>query len=91
MPIGCRPLRQMDLVGGNDHPAAGDLLADQLGRELLAAGDRLHLGGDDAGAGLLDLRHVAIVAAFCPVSRSRRLPSVDGGGVECRGHLSQSS
>ena len=39
------------------------------GRKLLAAGDRLHLGGDNAGPGLLDLGHAPIVAAFYPVSR----------------------
>ena len=40
----------MDLVGRDDHPAAGDLLADQLGGKLLAAGNRLHLGGNDCPA-----------------------------------------
>ena len=34
----------MDLVGRDDHPPAGHLVADQLRIELLAAGDRLHFG-----------------------------------------------
>ena len=57
IPIGWRPSFKMHRVGRDDHPAAGDLGADQLGVEVLAAGDELHLGGDRPLAGLFDLRH----------------------------------
>jgi hypothetical protein len=75
-------------VGGDDGAAAGDLVADELGRDVvgdlgaeglavaldrllhllaahvLADGDELHLRGDDAGAGVLELGHGG--AAFGP-------------------------
>ena len=54
-----QPLLEMDLVGGNDHPAAGDFVANQLRLEPLAAGDEFHLRRDPAGAGLFDLGHGA--------------------------------
>ena len=47
-------------VGGDDHPAAGDFVADQLGREVLAVGDVVHLLGDDALAGVVHLGEVAV-------------------------------
>ena len=50
-------LRQVDRVRGDDHPAAGDLGADQFRVEVLAAGDELHLGGDGALAGGFELGH----------------------------------
>src|SRR5262249_36182581 len=46
---------QVGLVGGDDHPAAGHLVADQLGLEVLALGDEGHLVGDHAPAGGLKL------------------------------------
>jgi len=52
---------QVDPVGGNDHAPARDLAAHELGLELLALGDGLHLGRDDARSGLLDLGHRAAV------------------------------
>ena len=59
---------QVDLVGRDDHPAARDLGADQLGLELLALGDELHLGRDDALAGHFDLGHDGNVLAE-PIAR----------------------
>ena len=49
--------REVDRVGRDDHAAAGDLVADQFRVEGLAAGDVVHLVGDDALAGRFDLRH----------------------------------
>ena len=49
----------MDAVGGDDHPAARDLVAHQFGLELFAARDEFHFGRDDAGAGLFELGHRA--------------------------------
>ena len=51
------PLGEVDLVGGDDHAAAGHLVADQFGVEVLALGDEAHLVGDDALAGGFELRH----------------------------------
>ena len=42
-------------VGRDDGAAAGDLAADQLGREAFAEGDELHLGGDLSAAGVVEL------------------------------------
>ena len=51
------PVAEVHLVGGDDHPAGGDLVAHLLGREvLLALGDPLHLGRDGAEARVLELR-----------------------------------
>ena len=44
-------------VGRDDHPAARNLVPDLLGFPILAAGDKLHLGGDDSLTRLLDLCH----------------------------------
>src|SRR5206468_2597094 len=52
-----QPLGQVDLVGRDDHAPAGDLGADQLGVEILAAGDVVHLGGGLALAGDFELCH----------------------------------
>ena len=57
MAIGSRLLGQVDRVGGDDHPAAGHLVADQLDGEVLARGDKAHLVGDDALAGGFELGH----------------------------------
>ena len=57
MPIGCKPLRQMDLVGRDHHPPPRHLLAHQVRIELLGAGDRLDLRRHSAGPGVLDLGH----------------------------------
>ena len=57
MPIGSSRLVEMDRVGRDDHAAAGHLVADQLGVEVLALGDEAHLVGDDALAGRFDLGH----------------------------------
>src|SRR5262249_23140717 len=43
------------LVGRDDHPAAGDLVADESGRQALAAGDEGHLGGGWGPGGPLRL------------------------------------
>ena len=48
---------QMHRVGRDDHPAARDFRADQLGIEVLAAGHEFHLGRDNPLAGHFDLRH----------------------------------
>ena len=45
------PLFEMHLVGRNDHPPAGDLVADQLRLKVLAPGDEFHLRRDPAGSG----------------------------------------
>ena len=52
-----QPAAQVDLVGRDDHPAAGDFVADQLRLEAFALGDEFHLRRDLAGAGLFDLGH----------------------------------
>ena len=57
MPIGSRRFCQVDRVGRDDHAAAGDLVADQFGVEVLALGDEVHFVGDDALAGGFELRH----------------------------------
>ena len=59
IPIGSRPRPDVHLVGGDDHPSPRDLGADQLRLDRLAAGDVLHLGGDDPSAGFFQLRHGA--------------------------------
>ena len=55
-------LRMVD-VGRNDHVADGDLVADQLGRDLLALGDEEHLFGEQALARKVHLRHVGVAGA----------------------------
>ena len=50
-------LRMVD-VGGDDHAAAGDFVADQLGRELFLVGDEVHFFGDDALARVVHLGEV---------------------------------
>ncbi len=57
MAIGSRRFPRCDLVGGNDHSAARDLVADQLRGEILSLGDKAHLVGDDALAGGFELGH----------------------------------
>ena len=52
-------------IGGDDHPAGGDFVADQFGRNLLAIGHVEHLFGDQAFAGEMHLRHVGIAGAGC--------------------------
>ena len=47
-------------VGGDDAAAAGDFAADDFGIEFFALGDVLHFFGDDALAGEMHLRHVAV-------------------------------
>ena len=47
-------------VGGDDAAAAGDLAADEFWLELFALGDVLHFFSDDAFAGKVHLRHVAV-------------------------------
>jgi hypothetical protein len=43
-------------VGGDDHAAGGDLIADLLGGQMrLALGDALHLGRDRAEPGVFEL------------------------------------
>lgn len=51
------PLFEMDPVGRNDHPPAGDFLADELCVQVLIPSDLFHLGSGSAGASLLDLGH----------------------------------
>src|SRR6202012_3548773 len=47
-------------VGGDDAAAAGDFAADEFWPEFFALGDVLHFFGDDAFAGEMHLRHVAV-------------------------------
>src|SRR5947209_12120391 len=47
-------------VGGDDHATTGNFVANQLGRELLLLPDILHLLSDDAFAGEMHLREVAV-------------------------------
>ena len=54
----------MHVIGRNDHPAAGDLRADQFRLELLVAGNGLHLGRNNAGKGLFELGHAIQVYSF---------------------------
>ena len=51
-------LGKMHFIGRDNHPAAGDLRANQLRRELLVAGNGLHLGRNNAGQSLLNLGHI---------------------------------
>ena len=46
-------------VGGDDHAAAGDFVADEFRRQLFLVGDEAHLFGDDALAGVVHLGEVA--------------------------------
>jgi hypothetical protein len=48
-------LREVHRVGGDHHPPAGDLRADQFLGEILALGDELHLGGDLTALGTFEL------------------------------------
>ncbi len=50
-------------VGRDDHVAGSNFVADQLGRDLLALGDEEHLFGEQALAGKVHLRHVAVAGA----------------------------
>ena len=61
---------EVDDVGGDDHPAARHLVADQLGFQILAPGDELHLGRDDA---LTRLLRSASSATDLLLRRSERL------------------
>ena len=47
-------------VGGNDHAPAGDFIAHQFGRKLLAVGDVGHLLGDHALARIVHLGEIAV-------------------------------
>ena len=49
-------------VGGDDHPAAGDLAAHQLGGQAFAEGDVLHLLRDHALPREVHLRDVCKAA-----------------------------
>ena len=71
-------------VGRDDHPAPGDLGPDQLGLEVLAPGDVLHLGGDLSLPRLFDLCHRLLTSS--PGSRMARTedlrspgPALDNG------------
>ena len=60
-------------VGGDDHAAASDFIAHQFGRDLFAVGDVAHLFGDDALAGVVHLRKIAVfVLGFRFASHSAR-------------------
>ena len=50
-------LLQMNGVGGDDHAAAGHLVADEFDVEILAVGDETHFIGNNALAGGFDLSH----------------------------------
>src|SRR5579863_5131233 len=52
-------LRMVD-VGRDNHAAAGDFVAYQLGGDLLAIGNVLHVFGDHALAGVVHLRKIAV-------------------------------
>jgi hypothetical protein len=47
-------------VGGNNHPAAGDFVAHEFGRQLFAAGNVRHLLGEHTLAGIMHLREIPI-------------------------------
>ena len=47
-------------VGGDDHAAARDFVANQFRRKLFAVGDVMHLLGDHALAGIVHLRKIAV-------------------------------
>ena len=60
-------------VGGNDGASARHLGPDELGVEALADRDELHLGRDDAAAGVVQLRHrTAAAQRACGPRRQRR-------------------
>ena len=63
-------------VGGDDGAAAGDLIADQLGRHSLADGDELHLGGDHAPARVVQLGHRRTAAS------PERVAACTGDGLD---------
>ena len=81
------PLGEVHRVGGNHHPAPGDLAPDQLLGKILALGDELHLGRDLVGTGGFELGHAFIskrAAADLPGSRTRVakfLPRGDDEGL----------
>src|SRR5207248_3239187 len=52
-----QPLLQVGRVGRDDHAAAGDLVADQPGVQVLAAGDVTHFVRNPALAGGFNLGH----------------------------------
>ena len=47
-------------VGRDNHAPGSDLIADELGRKLLALGDKEHLFGEQALARKVHLGHVAV-------------------------------
>src|SRR5579859_4725003 len=71
-------------IGGDDHAATGDFIADKLGRELFFVGDEGHFFGNDALAGVVHLGEVAVrvllLAARNPVGARLR----DGVGDAVR-------
>ena len=48
-------------VGGHDHVAAGDFVADELGSDFLALRDVEHLFGDAALTGVVHLGEIAVL------------------------------
>jgi hypothetical protein len=63
--LACGP-REVPHVRGDDQPPAGDLVADELRRDVLALGNADHFGSDDALAGGLILGHGIILGSFQP-------------------------
>ncbi len=63
-------------VGRDDGPAAGDLVADEVGAEALADGDELHLGRDLALARVVQLRDRTGAAQRPPRPRRERVAHV---------------
>src|SRR5205807_2613577 len=70
-------------VGGDDGPAPGDLVADELGLEPFADGDELHLGRDVAPAGVVELGDAA--AWLGPEGLAGRAAELVGGGSPALG------
>src|SRR5208337_1717716 len=66
-------------VGRNDHAAAGNLVADQLRRKFLAAGDVVHFFADDSLAGVVHLGKIAV--AICRFTAGNPLRPRLGGAV----------
>ena len=59
-------------IGRDDHAAAGDFVAHQFRGEFFPLGDVEHLLGDQALAGVMHLREVAVFVVGCAASQPFR-------------------
>ena len=66
-------------IGGNDGAAASDFAAHEFGFDLFAAGDVLHLFGDDAQAGEVHLREITRTIGGGALRQALFYPGISDG------------